>query len=81
MIRVDLRALTVPIIVLAVVAVTAPPADAIDAQPVPERVPRPHLAIEPWSGFWPLPGGQDPRFPLDTTAQREALACAAEVPC
>jgi hypothetical protein len=43
--------------------------EGLDAQPVPERVPRPYLAVEPWAGFWPLPGGYDSRFPLDATAQ------------
>lgn len=50
---------------LAAGALWSSPARAIECSPQPVRVPRPYLAVEPWSGFWPAPGGMDVTFPHD----------------
>jgi hypothetical protein len=49
--------------------VAASGAAALESEPVPPRVPRPYLAIEPWAGFWPGPQGTSQHVYLDSHAQ------------
>lgn len=44
---------------------------ASESEPFPRRVPRPYLALEPWPGFWPIPGTTPAPLPLGSEAEFE----------